>query len=746
VPEDELVGSRYEVLRTVSEGRRASVLQALDRVHDRLVALKVYPVTDDDRDELLAEARLLMSIEPHPGLPVVRGDFFTQDDDRYVVVMNWVDGTDLQQVLEDQGGPGLPLEDVIDDLAQVATALDHLHGHEPPIVHGDVKPANIVRASNGRVVLVDFDIAGAHAGRGRVGTVGYVAPEVAAGEKPGPTADIFGLGATAVTLLNGHAPTDAPPTYPGVHPDQQGQLARVLRAALSVDPARRPRSASRLVENLRGSAHTERPQGVIALLATEVADAARLWADDPDEMQVAMRRLRDVRDEVVEQRSGRVITAMNEGDHTIIVFRDPSAAALAALDLHDRLHREPFPPGVDVRLQAAIAVGEASLVDGVYTGAVVDKVLRLRSTAEPGATITSESTAELLIGHVGRDVSIVPLGKVVTAALPHGASIFGLTRPGAEHTSAIQSSTEDRPARLVSPGPTAPALPDPPGGTVILDALQHPSTLVALTVVGFALIFLLVLSPEVGMAGLSAVALGLGTVACIGCFGWHYSRGHAEQQARIDVERSQREAALRALEVARDRADTRRRLEQGFARITSDDGDEACGVLAGLGDEFDAIATLLQRSADRPSVSLSSLLPDLAEETYRHGMSALSDVLELLEFADGPQHRRLEGELAEIDDRLQRDSYTDERARSRDEQRQATHRQLLARHDESRQRAHDLIFEAERCTAALAEARIELASVRAGDTQVDVDAVVETLESSIRRVRDVQDELRRLGY
>ena len=127
-------------------------------------------------------------------------------------------------------------------------------------------------------------------------------------------------------------------------------------------------------------------------------------------------------------------------------------------------------------------------------------------------------------------------------------------------------------------------------------------------------------------------------------------------------------------------------------------------------------------------------------------MSALSDALELLEFADGPQRRRLEGELDEIEDRLERDTYGDERARARDEQRQTSHRQLLARHDESRQRARDLMFEAERCTAALAEARIELASVRAGDSKVDVDAVVETLQSSIRRVRDVQDELRRLGY
>jgi hypothetical protein len=117
-----------------------------------------------------------------------------------------------------------------------------------------------------------------------------------------------------------------------------------------------------------------------------------------------------------------------------------------------------------------------------------------------------------------------------------------------------------------------------------------------------------------------------------------------------------------------------------------------------------------------------------------------------LEFADGTQRRRLEAELVEIEDRLGLDAYSDDRARPRDEQRLRTHRQLLSRHDEARQRARDLVFEAERCTAALAEARIELASVRAGDTRDDVDAVVETLESTISRVRDVQDELRKLGY
>jgi len=68
------------------------MLQALDRLHDRMVALKVYPVTDEDRGALLEEARVLMRLAPHPSLPVVRGDFFSDDGRSYVIVMNWIDG------------------------------------------------------------------------------------------------------------------------------------------------------------------------------------------------------------------------------------------------------------------------------------------------------------------------------------------------------------------------------------------------------------------------------------------------------------------------------------------------------------------------------------------------------------------------------------------------------------------------------------------------------------------------------
>jgi len=81
----------------------------------------------------------------------VREDFSLADG-RHVMVMDWVEGTDLSCVLRTRGDPGLPVSLVLDWLGQVAETLDHLHRHRPAVVHGDVKPANLVLTDD-RVVL-----------------------------------------------------------------------------------------------------------------------------------------------------------------------------------------------------------------------------------------------------------------------------------------------------------------------------------------------------------------------------------------------------------------------------------------------------------------------------------------------------------------------------------------------------------------------------------------------------------------
>src|SRR5512133_3596061 len=101
-----LFRERYEVLEAVGSGGEARIVKALDRQHGRLVALKIRPVRDEAvREALLGEARVLLSLSPHPALPLVRDDFFERGN--YVVAMDWVEGTDLATLLAERGRPGL---------------------------------------------------------------------------------------------------------------------------------------------------------------------------------------------------------------------------------------------------------------------------------------------------------------------------------------------------------------------------------------------------------------------------------------------------------------------------------------------------------------------------------------------------------------------------------------------------------------------------------------------------------------
>ena len=118
----ELLRERYEPLEVVGRGGEGEVLRALDHLHGRYVALKVRPVADEvSRTHLLSEARLLLSLSQHPGLPLVREDFFV--DDRYVIAMDWIEGADLEALLELEGRPGLEPALAIDYLEQAAEAL-----------------------------------------------------------------------------------------------------------------------------------------------------------------------------------------------------------------------------------------------------------------------------------------------------------------------------------------------------------------------------------------------------------------------------------------------------------------------------------------------------------------------------------------------------------------------------------------------------------------------------------------------
>jgi tetratricopeptide (TPR) repeat protein/predicted Ser/Thr protein kinase len=243
-PSDDRLGGRYELLETVGRGAQGEVWLARDHQRDRRVAIKARRVRSDaERRAVSSEARVLLDLPPHPGIPVVRDDFVASD--RYYLVMDWIEGRSLAQILKDVGSPGLSFDVVATWVTQIAEALDHLHHHTPPVVHHDVKPQNIVVRRDGRAVLVDFALSESQPTRHYAhGTPHYIAPELLVGSPATTRSDIYSLAVTTFVIMNGTVPTSGAEVNVSTVPDTQADDVRhAIAAGLAIDPDRRPPSA-----------------------------------------------------------------------------------------------------------------------------------------------------------------------------------------------------------------------------------------------------------------------------------------------------------------------------------------------------------------------------------------------------------------------------------------------------------------------------------------------------------------------
>ncbi len=164
------------------------------------------------QEQFFKEASLLAGLR-HPHLPRVT-DYFAQQGFGQFLVMDFVDGQDLDQLLEDQKGP-LPFEYIKSWIMQICDALIYLHNQNPPIIHRDIKPANIKISPTGQAMLVDFGIAkvfdaGSKTMSGaQAVTPGYSPPEQYGVGTTDNQSDIYALGATLYKLLTGRTPPDS---------------------------------------------------------------------------------------------------------------------------------------------------------------------------------------------------------------------------------------------------------------------------------------------------------------------------------------------------------------------------------------------------------------------------------------------------------------------------------------------------------------------------------------------------------
>ena len=263
-----VLDDRYELLHRIGSGGMGSVYAARRLSLGDLVAVKQLSSAADNphnRSRLLVEARAAAHIR-HPSVVKVF-DFGSLDSGAPYLVMEHLEGTDLERLLSDVGR--LPIPRALELFAPICAAVEA--GHRRGVIHRDIKPGNVLvsRSDDGREVVKVLDFGLAIFDQDEipldeepemVGTPQFMAPEMLRGEPTTPATDVFALGALLFQMVTGELP------FPGKSPLQvliaviEGQarsaakfvpdlpagLVEVLAQALDSDPAARPRSPEQL--------------------------------------------------------------------------------------------------------------------------------------------------------------------------------------------------------------------------------------------------------------------------------------------------------------------------------------------------------------------------------------------------------------------------------------------------------------------------------------------------------------------
>lgn len=215
-----LSDGRYLIVKKLGAGGMSRVLLARDKKMDCYVVIKeLLPFFEfDDLNEadylenrFMCEAKLLYRLDDK-GLPKVM-DYFAEQE-RLYFVMQFIDGQTLADYVAKKENNQISLEECFKWMKDIIDILIYLHNQNPPILHRDVKPHNIMLDKTGKIFLVDFGIArevkGTSSTGTSVGTYGYASPEHFTG-KYEISSDLYCLGATFHMLLSGEDPRERPP-------------------------------------------------------------------------------------------------------------------------------------------------------------------------------------------------------------------------------------------------------------------------------------------------------------------------------------------------------------------------------------------------------------------------------------------------------------------------------------------------------------------------------------------------------
>lgn len=203
------INDRYEIIRNIGEGGMANVYLGYDEILDRKVAIKILRgdlANDEKFVRRFQREALSASSLSHPN--IVEMYDVGEDDGMYYIVMEYIEGITLKQLLKKRGK--LTLSEAIDIMLQLTDGM--AHAHDSYIIHRDLKPQNIMIEDDGQVKITDFGIAMALNStqltqtNSVMGSVHYLPPEQAAGKGSTIKSDIYSLGIIFYELLSGRLP------------------------------------------------------------------------------------------------------------------------------------------------------------------------------------------------------------------------------------------------------------------------------------------------------------------------------------------------------------------------------------------------------------------------------------------------------------------------------------------------------------------------------------------------------------
>jgi serine/threonine-protein kinase len=260
----EILNDRYQLDKQLGEGGMAIVYQASDLMLERTIAVKIlrkdFSKSKAFQERFKEEAQAAANLT-HPNIVTVHD--FGFDNDRLFIVMEYVPGTDLKQIIKKSGS--LPVDHASRLFIQACAGIGY--AHRAGLIHCDIKPHNMLITPDHRLKVTDFGIARALASikhdeqsQAIWGSPAYFSPEQAAGRAPSPASDVYSLGIVLFEMLTGELPfTDpspqelallhryeTPPSPREINPEISTELEDIIIKVLSKEPSSRYRTADQL--------------------------------------------------------------------------------------------------------------------------------------------------------------------------------------------------------------------------------------------------------------------------------------------------------------------------------------------------------------------------------------------------------------------------------------------------------------------------------------------------------------------